>query len=116
MANEKLTAKKGLVIVLGMVLIPLYFIIFFSSLIFTGNGTVSLILSTSITFALLTAWGYTWKRRKEYVRMMLGITATLIGIIWIYFSGSWFQAFAGLIWMILGLVQTLYYCVRTSQS
>lgn len=71
MVNDKLTAKKILTIVvlasLGSVAICLLYLgILFFSLPFTGNMTVSWILSLLITAGIiLLCLGYTLKTRKK---------------------------------------------------
>lgn len=61
MANEKLTAKKILAIVIltvfgGVGLMALFYVILFSSLLFTGNAVASLILSLSVTLGIIVAF------------------------------------------------------------
>ena len=71
MANEKLTAKKILTIVILTVvgcvgMMALFYAIFFSSLIFTGNAAASLILSLSVTFAIIVIFaGYEGTKKKK---------------------------------------------------
>jgi len=71
MANEKLTAKKILTIVILTVvgcvgMMALFYIILFSSLIFTGNAFASLILSLSVTFGIIVAFaGYEGLKKRK---------------------------------------------------
>jgi hypothetical protein len=71
MANEKLTAKKILTIIIltvvgGVGLTALFYIIFFSSLLFTGNAAASLILSLSVTFGIIVIFaGYEGLKKKN---------------------------------------------------
>lgn len=70
MANQKLTVKKVLAIIvltaIGTVaLTALYWIIIFFSLPFTGNATVSLVLALSITLGIPLVLFVAFKRRAE---------------------------------------------------
>ncbi len=71
MANEKLTAKKFLLIVVLTIAtaVPacgLYFAIFIFSLPFTANATVSWILSLSITLGIpIVLFAYEMEKKKR---------------------------------------------------
>jgi len=71
MANERLTAKKILTIVILTVvgcvgMMALFYAILFSSLIFTGNAVASYILSLSVTLGIIVVFaGYEGLKKRK---------------------------------------------------
>lgn len=80
MAEEKLTVKKGLLIVVltAIAVVPacaLYFAIFIFSLPFTANATVSWILSLSITLGIpIVLFIASERRKKKCVKNSLSVS------------------------------------------